>query len=149
MYSLKKNFERAKVVIIVELYKFLLGICGVFFVRGAFVRVLWGFLGHFSCAMDSTRVLAPISARKLPQRDSARKNHKIRAPQENLPIPKLLSNKQIPHTMKKKILPILIAIFWIAFFSYLTYLGLYAVVILSLILLMMSMAMSVSNEAES
>ena len=51
--------------------------------------------------------------------------------------------------MKKLTHPILIAIFWIAFFSYLTYLGLYAVVILSLILLMMTMAMSVSNEAES
>ena len=51
--------------------------------------------------------------------------------------------------MKKKILPILIAIFWIAFFSYLIYLGLYAVVILSLIILSMSMAMSISNEAES
>ena len=51
--------------------------------------------------------------------------------------------------MKKLILPIVIAIFWIGFFSYLLYLGLYAVVILSLIILSMSMAMSISNEAES
>ena len=51
--------------------------------------------------------------------------------------------------MKKLKLPIVIAIFWIAFFSYLTYLGLYAVVILSLILIMMSMAMSVSDDVES
>jgi hypothetical protein len=51
--------------------------------------------------------------------------------------------------MKKKILPIIISIFWLAFFSYLTYIKMYAVVILSLILLSMTMAMSVSNEAES
>ena len=51
--------------------------------------------------------------------------------------------------MKKLILPILIAIFWIAFFAYLIYIKLYAVVILSFILLAMSMAMSMSNEAES
>ena len=51
--------------------------------------------------------------------------------------------------MKKKILPIIITIFWIAFFSYLTYVKMYTVVILSLILLGMSMAMSISNEAES
>ena len=31
------------------------------------------------------------------------------------------STNKIPHTMKKKILPIIISIFWIAFFSYLTY----------------------------
>ena len=61
----------------------------------------------------------------------------------------VMKQNKMPKTMKKKILPILIAIFWIAFFSYLTYLRLYAVVILSLILIMMSMAMSVSNEAES
>lgn len=59
------------------------------------------------------------------------------------------STNKIPHTMKKKILPIIISIFWIAFFSYLTYIKMYAVVILSLILLSMTMAMSVSNEAES
>ena len=34
-------------MIIAELYKFLLGICGVFFVRGVFFPVLWGFSGHF------------------------------------------------------------------------------------------------------
>ena len=65
------------------------------------------------------------------------------------PMPYLLINKKIPHTMKKKILTIIISIFWIAFFSYLTYIKMYAVVILSLILLSMTMAMSVSNEAES
>lgn len=51
--------------------------------------------------------------------------------------------------MKKKILPIIISIFWIAFFSYLTYIKMYAVIILSLILLGMSMAMSLSNDVES
>ena len=51
--------------------------------------------------------------------------------------------------MKKKILPILIAIFWIAFYSWMIYKQLYAVVILSFILLAMSMAMSVANEAEN
>ena len=61
---------------------------------------------------------------------------------------KLLSDKQIPHTMKNKILSILIAIFWVALFCYLIYLKLYAVVILSFILLAMSMAMSTSNDAE-
>ena len=64
-------------------------------------------------------------------------------------MPYLLINKKIPHAMKKKILTITISIFWIAFFSYLTYIKMYAVVILSLILLSMTMAMSVSNEAES
>jgi hypothetical protein len=59
------------------------------------------------------------------------------------------SINKTPNTMKKKILPIIISIFWIAFFSYLTYIKMYAVVILSLILLSMTMAMSVSNEAES
>ena len=50
--------------------------------------------------------------------------------------------------MKNKILPILIAIFWTAIFGYLIYKEMYAVVILSLILLGMSMAMSISNETE-
>jgi hypothetical protein len=59
------------------------------------------------------------------------------------------STNKTPHTMKKKLLPIIISIFWIAFFSYLTYIKMYSVVILSLILLSMTMAMSVSNEAES
>ena len=50
--------------------------------------------------------------------------------------------------MKKRILPILITIFWVALFSYLIYLKLFAVVVLSFILLAMSMAMSTSNDAE-
>ena len=48
--------------------------------------------------------------------------------------------------MKQKIPNILIAIFWIAFFSYLINKGLTVVVILSLILLGMTLAFATSNE---
>ena len=48
--------------------------------------------------------------------------------------------------MKDKITSILIALFWIGFFGYLFYKGLTAVAVLSIIILVMTMALSISSE---
>ena len=48
--------------------------------------------------------------------------------------------------MWNKVSSVLIGLFWIAVFGYLIYKGLYAVVILSLILLGMTMSFATSNE---
>ncbi len=188
MYSLKKNFERAKVVIIAELTKFFLHFPKIFFPTGNFSRncgcfrdisplrlwfllVLRRFPGHFTSATVVSPDFAAFSGTiHLCDRDFSWICGIFRDISHLLPwfLPdlgyisghfstsvatfypeKMLFIKKTPNTMKKKILPIIISIFWIAFFSYLTYIKMYAVVILSLILLGMSMAMSISNEAES
>ena len=118
-----------------------------------FLPVLRRFPVHFTSAAVVSPGFAAISGTfSLPGSICSTKNtvnrEKIK-PRCNILPEKMLFNKKIPHTMKKKILPIIVSIFWIAFFSYLTYIKLYAVVILSLILLTMTMAMSVSNEAEN
>ena len=134
MYSLKKNFERAKVMIIAELTKFFLHFSQIFFPTGNFSRNCSDFQRIFSQNIH-------ISATKH--------GGNILHTQQLFLCHLCYSTNKIPQTMKKKILPIIISIFWLAFFSYLTYIKMYAVVILSLILLSMTMAMSVSNETES
>ena len=83
MYSLKKNFERAKVVIIAELYKFLWGIlcalvflsrfCGVlrdiFLWLWVFVLDLWRWPGHFLSAVKFVQKIRRICL-KLKKVDS-------------------------------------------------------------------------------
>ena len=48
--------------------------------------------------------------------------------------------------MKDKVLTVLIGLFWIALLSFLIYKGLYAVTILSVILIGMTFAFATSNE---
>ena len=48
--------------------------------------------------------------------------------------------------MKDKVLSVLIGLFWIAVLCYLIYKGLYAVIILSCILIGMTLAFATSNE---
>ena len=138
-------------MIIAELTKFFLHFSQIFFPTGNFSRKCCDFQRIFSQNLH-------ISAAKRGENDPLMKNIHEFTPKHGgniLHTQQLFlchlcySTNKIPQTMKKKILPIIISIFWIAFFSYLTYIKMYAVVILSLILLSMTMAMSVSNEAES
>ena len=138
-------------MIIAELTKFFLHFSQIFFPTGNLSRNCSDFQRIFSQNIH-------ISANKRGGNVPQMKNIHEFTPKRggNVPHTQQLflchlcySTNKTPHTMKKKILPIIISIFWIAFFSYLTYIKMYAVVILSLILLSMTMAMSVSNEAES
>ena len=48
--------------------------------------------------------------------------------------------------MKQRLISVLIGLFWIAVFGYLLYKGLYAVVLISAILLGMTLAFATSND---
>ena len=155
-------------MIIAELTKFFLHFSQIFFPTGNFSRKCCDFQGIFSqniheftpkhggnvLRMKNIHEFTPKRGGNDPQMKNIHEftpKHGGNVPhtQQLLQCHICYSTNKIPHTMKKKILPIIISIFWIAFFSYLTYIKMYAVVILSLILLSMTMAMSVSNEAES
>ena len=155
-------------MIIAELTKFFLQFSQIFFPTGNLSRKCCDFQGifsqniHISAAKHGGNVLqmknihefTPKRGGNVPQMKNIHEftpkhGENVLHTQQLFQSHICYSTNKIPQTMKKKILPIIISIFWIAFFSYLTYIKMYAVVILSLILLSMTMAMSVSNEAES